>query len=341
MQSLNFYQGHLDRVSRSFAFCIAKLETPFREWVSLSYLLCRVLDTVEDSNWSDLKLKNEQFDALNCFLRALPEQLEVSAWKNRFPRSIPQTEQQLLEDSWSLFNDLHQLPQRVRESIQETVTRMTAGMRHFANRQESTGEFRLIDLADVNRYCYFVAGIVGELLSKLYLQYRPEFVAPSSFFRDAYHFGLFLQKVNLLKDQRVDERESRYLVPNREVLLASLRANAVGAVNYLTSLPVEEKGFRTFCAWSLFLGAASLPWLQKEFANDDGSKIPRQVTQELLKEIEGVCGDNDALRQSLGELLAMLPGETQTSLLPQPLGWFHSIRGNTLEARDLQDIGVC
>ena len=54
MQTISFYQTHLDRVSRSFAFCIKKLESPLRQWVSLAYLLCRVLDTVEDSSLGKL-----------------------------------------------------------------------------------------------------------------------------------------------------------------------------------------------------------------------------------------------------------------------------------------------
>ena len=53
MSEIAYYQPHLDRVSRSFAFCIARLEGEMREWVSLSYLLCRLLDTVEDAPWAD------------------------------------------------------------------------------------------------------------------------------------------------------------------------------------------------------------------------------------------------------------------------------------------------
>ena len=89
MRSIEFYQKHLDRVSRSFAFCIAKLDSPFREWTSLSYLLCRVLDTVEDSSWPDLKLRNSQYDELEGYLERLPAETQVAAWKSRFPRFNP------------------------------------------------------------------------------------------------------------------------------------------------------------------------------------------------------------------------------------------------------------
>ena len=341
MRSQEFYQKHLDRVSRSFAFCIAVLEPPFREWTSLAYLLCRVLDTVEDSDWSDLNLRNRQYSELESYLDELPEETCVASWKNRFPSSIPEGEKQLLAESWALFDDLHGLENSVRQVMRDTVKRMSAGMRHFSAREIGETGLRLTDLGDVNRYCYFVAGVVGELLSRLYLLYRPNFDPPPTFLKDAFHFGLFLQKINLLKDQRRDESESRFLVPDRELLLSSLRANAIGAVSYLTSLPKGEKGFRTFCAWSLFLGAASLPWLQQSYRQADDSKIPRTVTQELLKAVQSVCDDNEALRAHLAEFLTTLPASTPVILADGGLSWFHAIRGSSLEPGALREIGVC
>src|SRR5258708_9371144 len=78
----------------------------------------------------------------------------------------------------------------------------------------------------------------------------------------AYRFGLFLEKVNILKDQAEDEEAGRFLVPDRREILASLRADAERALAYLTSLPRAERGYRTFCAWSLMLRAASLPLME-------------------------------------------------------------------------------
>ena len=125
--------------------------------------------------------------------------------------------------------------------------------------------------------------------------------------KNAFHFGLFLQKVNLLKDQRGDEKEGRFLVPDREQLLASLCENAEGALAYLTELPADEKGYRVFCAWSLFLGGASLSWIEKSFQAADGTKIPRNVTQELLASVEALVLDNDALRSGFHEYFPTLP----------------------------------
>src|SRR4051812_19237769 len=114
MQNIDFYQIHLDRVSRSFAFCIRKLDLPFRQWVSLSYLLCRALDTIEDTVWDDLRSRDVQFSEFEKFIEVLPSRPAVNQWCARFPAAVNQGERKLLEDAYLLFEDLHELPGQVR-----------------------------------------------------------------------------------------------------------------------------------------------------------------------------------------------------------------------------------
>ena len=192
MQSIDFYQSHLNRVSRSFAFCIQKLDSPLRQWTSLSYLLCRVLDTVEDSPWGNVALRSGHYEDFESFIRSNPKKSVVAEWSSNFPDSIPEGEKQLLVDASLLFQDLHDLPPSVRTHLQDTVLRMSAGMRHYG--QDPSGALKLSDLGEVNRYCYFVAGIVGELLTKLVLHYRTLGQKEEAFYSDdliknAFHFG--------------------------------------------------------------------------------------------------------------------------------------------------------
>ena len=62
MNNVDFYQNHLNKVSRSFAFCIPRLEGNLREWIGLSYLLCRLLDTVEDALWTSHEEQLRSFE---------------------------------------------------------------------------------------------------------------------------------------------------------------------------------------------------------------------------------------------------------------------------------------
>ena len=84
--------------------------------------------------------------------------------------------------------------------------------------------------------------------------------------------------------------------------------------------------------------------MQQAFSNDDGTKIPRQVTQDLLASVETICQDNHTLRAHLSEFLTVLPAipaYTPSICSDDGLEWFHDIRRKTLEADDLREIGVC
>jgi len=156
--------------------------------------------------------------------------------------------------------------------------------------------------------------------------------------KNAFHFGLFLQKVNLLKDQRTDEREGRFMIPDRKLVLSSLRENAEGAISYLTDLPTDEAGYRVFCAWSLFLGAASLSWIEKSFEADDGSKIPRAVTQELLAAVESIALDNTALKSAFNEHFPAVPALGAHACIRDPGSWFTQLCGSTLAPDELAEL---
>ena len=299
-----FYQNHLDRVSRSFAFCIARLQSPLREQVGLSYLICRILDTVEDAAWPTRAVQIEQFEKFEALLLEKFTDDELQNWLSRFPAGLPDGEQLLLNDAGRIFKDFQALPKPVRKAIAEPVLSMSRGMSHFTL-SRSKGELRLKTLREVDQYCFFVAGVVGEILTRLVALVRGTLKIEEHELVDAFHFGLFLQKINLLKDQRTDEAQGRYLVHSRPEVVASLREHATRAIEYITAIPKSLLSFRLFCSWSLFLGLASLPWIEQGWENQDFAKIPRSETQKLLAEVEAVVGDDDRLKQMFEFLISV------------------------------------
>jgi phytoene/squalene synthetase len=330
MRPPEFYQRHLDAVSRTFALCIPRLDAPFRDRVALSYLLLRVLDTVEDAPFSDRLLQQRQFNTFRQFLESPPTRAQIDAFRSSFPAGLSDGERALLADTEAFFEDAHELPVRARELVFGAIGRMAQGMAAYARRP---APLRLLDLEDVCRYCCVVAGLVGELLTQLWAL---DGGAPPPRVLFAYRFGLFLQKVNILKDQAEDEAAGRFLVPNRRELLASLRADAQGALSYLTSLPRGERGYRTFCAWSLMLGATSLAQL-------DGPRESRRAqTMALLARTAEIAQDDDALRRQFAELLPKLPEVRGRSALgnPEPGEWFVRTLDAPLRTEELVELGV-
>lgn len=335
----SYYQNHLDRVSRSFAFCIARLEGDFRGWVGLSYLLCRILDTVEDASWPTAGSRELAFLGFEKFIREGASAGEVGDWVALFPE-VPAGERELLADADRIFSDLHSLPPSIAEKIRRPVLNMYRGMRFFACEQGPGQVIRLRTLAEVNQYCFFVAGLVGDLLTELVAERWPAMKVSSRTYVDAHHFGLFLQKVNLLKDQAEDEKEGRFLVPSRPELLVSLRRDAEGALRYLQSLPIAEKGFRLFCAWSLFLGLASLPWTERSWARGIFNKIPRMITQKLLVSVEKVIDDNQALMALFQQMLPAFPKVAAVTGTRGTLPWMAQVYDGRLRNEEFAELGL-
>lgn len=300
---MKFARVHLKNVSRSFAFCIERLPEPFRTQVAYGYLLCRILDTIEDSAWSDSSqqiLKFQEFDAALEGKSVLPVN-----WSENFPHDIPEGERLLLRDAHEVLARFYTFSDEVQVIMREVVVSMSHGMLRFV-RQKRDGVFRLHSLLEVNKYCFFVAGVVGEMLTRLFVKMQSAAVEMKSntVLLDSFHFGLFLQKVNLLKDQGRDEREGRFFVPARDEVRASLRGHAEAAFEYLLRIPKEQSGYRLFCAWSLLLGLASMPFIDRSWKERMEYKIPRLKTVQLLAEVERVISDNEKLRKIFDRLSA-------------------------------------
>ncbi len=338
MRPSEFYQRRLDEVSRSFALCIPQLEAPFREQVALAYLLLRVLDTVEDAPFEDLQRQEAQFERFRGFLKKLPPAAEVDGFRADFPARISEGERALLGDTLALLEDAHELPASAREAIFSGVDRMAEGMAAYARRPRP---LRLIDLEDVTRYCSIVAGLVGELLTRLFSTTHQR--APSMM--HAYQFGIYLQKINILKDQEEDEAAGRFLVPDRAELLASLREDAEGALAYLRSLPRDERGYRVFCGWSLMLGADSLSAMGGNLAGSKGQrhkKSRRLRTAELLAKTAAIAQDDAALDRLFHRLLPDLPRVAEKAPLAKPESpeRFRKILRAPLTGLELDRLGI-
>jgi phytoene/squalene synthetase len=304
-ESTSAYQHHLNRVSRSFAYCIARLDAPLRDQVGLSYLLCRILDTVEDSCWLEVGDQVQAFMSFESFLYSRPSGAEVRSWREGLPGGLREGERLLVDDAPRIIADFHDLDAKTRALVLDPILSMARGMRFFTARAEE-GRLKLRSLAEVNQYCFFVAGVVGEVLTRL-IERRDETggavgktLRPDILF-SAFHFGLFLQKVNLLKDQNEDEAEGRFLVPSKSEVAASLVENASHAMRYIEWIPDALRSFRFFCVSSFFLGLASLSVILDEgmqgAQNPALKKLARGETESLFGQIEAMLDDRLKLRE--------------------------------------------
>src|ERR1700730_16286745 len=102
-----FFEEQLNKVSRSFAFCIAELRNGFREKVTLAYLLFRVLDTIEDSHWESA---DSQKTAFQIFRKLFYSHSSVKEFENLFNNvNITPEERILIETTHTLLESFFEL----------------------------------------------------------------------------------------------------------------------------------------------------------------------------------------------------------------------------------------
>lgn len=341
----------LGGVSRSFAVCIDRLDQPEADWVALAYLLCRVSDTIEDSPWVRVE---DQASAFSAWLRALSGCAQLSGdladelrrWLAQVPTESPD-ERRLLSEAPQLLARLSELPIGAREPILNGVCSMTKGMQHFSQKAKGSVRLKLRSALEVNQYCFFVAGLVGEILTRLFEEAGPfsggsQEQAAVRMVR-AHHFGLFLQKINLLKDQRVDEAQGRHLVLDREDLLSSLVVHVRAARDYILDIPPQGRAFQVFCAWSLGLAVLSLATLDEGYAKGGVGKITREETMRLFEAIDVWSPSELGAQMSLWiDTLPESPGgesvtETDEALSSEEI---ESLYSGALCQQDLVALGV-
>lgn len=336
MTQAEFYQIHLDRVSRSFAFCIRQLTSPMREWVGLSYLLCRILDTVEDSPWADQVGRFQAFALFDQALLDPAKVLRLENWAGLFPEGVNSGERMLLEDAAEILEDLHRLPDDVRAKIQTLVHSMSKGMQHFAA-QNKAGTLYLHNLDEVNQYCFFVAGLVGELLCELLAKVDTRFLPDQTAITRAHHFGLFLQKVNLLKDQAQDEKSGRNLIPSRQIVEQSARENSIKAFEFLLSIPANQVEFRRFCGWSLFLGLEAVGVAgPKQVA-----KVPRARAEEIVSDVDEALKSESKLRALFDTAFVKIGWDKMIKTAHSPMiipEWLYGIYQGYLSRESLAEV---
>ena len=194
----------LEASSRTFALTIPFLPEPERAQVTVAYLLFRIADTLEDAaEWSGERRAAglRRFEAL---LRdsgatagdALEGARCFAAQILLEPPTAHAGYLSLLRASPSVFAALSALPAAARAAIVAHTARTASGMADLCARLPEDGSLKLRSLAELRGYCYLVAGIVGELLTELFLLARPRLAGASAALRaDALLYTIVVRAV--------------------------------------------------------------------------------------------------------------------------------------------------
>ncbi len=274
----------LQRTSRTFALSIPELPEPLRYEVGISYLLFRLLDTVEDEG----RASNSQ--RVHCIRSIINEDGHrwfsdlphfLHEWSETAPPDDPGYAELLTESGW-VAAQLDALPAGPRDAICRHFVRTGVGM---IERLEAAPPLETVEA--VCRYCYHVAGIVGELCTELFVLHDPQLAkASDALMQNAARFGEALQLVNLLRDHRADIDCGRDLIACGtvyEALFDRAAASVQVARAYIGRLEEAgaSEGIIRFNRVNLALAEATLPLIRRQ---GPGVKLSRDVVHAVITE---------------------------------------------------------
>lgn len=302
-----FQARMLEGVSRTFALTIPQLPQRLRAVVGNAYLLCRVADTIEDDPLLPAAAKRRLLDRFAALAAggndgALGPDLDAS-----LAAATPAAERELCREVARVVAIGAAFAPAERASLARCVRVMADGMAWF---QERPPERRVRDAADLDRYCYVVAGVVGEMLTELFCLHDPRLAAQRRELMPlALSFGQGLQMTNVLKDVWEDYRRGACWLPH-EVFrahgvdlarlapgrgdagfragLRELAAVAHGhlqrALDYTLRIPPDQAGLRRFCLWALFMAMLTLKKLARrlDYASGADVKISRRAVRGVV-----------------------------------------------------------
>ena len=276
---LAYQKAILGSVSRTFALTIPLLPPAIEVVVGNTYLLCRIVDTIEDA--AELVPAEKQRLSklfLEATLGTIPVASFVSSCLDALRGYSNVDELDLIAHTPTVLRILHTFPDRDQAAINRCVSIMSDGMSHFHNRQTQAG---LKDLAEFEKYCYVVAGVVGELLTDIFSHYSPEFAKRIQGHEQlAIAFGQALQMTNILKDSPEDHARGVSWKPaqmSQAELLKIAHKKLQDSMSYIILLPENEIGMRRFCFLAFGLAVMTLEKIadRKEFSNRSEMKLSR------------------------------------------------------------------
>ena len=196
-------------VSRTFALTVDVLEEPMASQISVGYLLCRVADTVEDAGHIP---PDAQSDVLRTYRRAIDpdDGTDIGEFREAVDEWLPEER----DDDWTVVAEaptiaatFEQLDPEAQEAIVPPVLEMVDGMAMFVDRHATKGGLRIDDRDELEQYCYYAAGTVGNLITNLLTRGDVAEERARRLRETAEEFGLLLQLVNVSKDVYDDYTE--------------------------------------------------------------------------------------------------------------------------------------
>lgn len=222
-QQQKYLNVTLNKTARTFALLPPFIDPILAEIMSLAYLVCRVVDNVEDCD-QPFAWKAKRFREVRQLLNE-PKQAQsvLLHWATLDWPGLNAHETALMTptDGSELWQIYGMTPRPFRQTINRWVSEMAFGMEATLNPAVAPHTIQIENITilqrrkDYDKYCYYVAGTVGYLQTELietFYELSDDIVA--SLKKHCLSFGLGLQKTNIVKDFLDDLNRGICYLPN-------------------------------------------------------------------------------------------------------------------------------
>jgi farnesyl-diphosphate farnesyltransferase len=316
-------------VSRTFALTVDVLDEPMASYICVGYLLCRIPDTVEDATHVP---PADQARLLDLYDEVLDPDADADAEAFRAavdewvpPESDRSEDWNVVASTPRVVSTFNSLPEDVRDAVRPPARELVQGMAMFVERYADQGGLRIQSRSELEEYCYYAAGTVGNLVTNLLARGDITTERRARLYDTAEDFGLLLQLVNVAKDVYDDytEEDNVYLPaewldeegvpqdgvvdPEHEDGAAAVVRRTAGharsflddAQTYLETVPTVDGN--TVAAWAIpfLLAVGTLRELQarpEDALSETGVKVSRKevfavVSEATGREVQAVLSD--------------------------------------------------
>lgn len=259
----------LKETSRTFYIPITLLKRELKLTVGSAYLCMRAIDEIEDHEEMAPEIKADLLRQTRDLLRT-----DNKFDKQAYEKMVQPYEVDLPEVTLRLGDWLEVCPEGIKRSVRNYTAEMAGGMADWVEK-----DWEIHTKEDLDDYTYYVAGLVGVMLSDIWKWYDNT----ETDYDLAIGFGRGLQAVNILRNQHEDyaERGVRFIPDDwtREDVFAYADENLAKADAYLED--IETRNIRLFCKIPLGLAKSTLKTMLKGH-----EKMTRTEVETLVEKIK-------------------------------------------------------
>jgi farnesyl-diphosphate farnesyltransferase len=262
---LNQAMSVLKETSRTFYIPISRMNPVIKEAVASAYLCMRALDEIEDHPRLPKQLKVELLSEISLAFHSNQDVHHLRKLLAGCPMDLPGV-------TIGLPDWFGICPDHAKGIVAPYTAKMAELMAGWAAVQ-----WRIHTENDLDRYTYSVAGLVGEMLSELWLWYDGTHSDRSK----AVAFGRGLQAVNIIRNRGDDRCRGVDFFPDgwkNEDMIRYARKNLKIADEYVSEL--RQGPALEFCRIPLALAHATVRLIES-----GGMKLSRANVMEIVESL--------------------------------------------------------